>query len=143
MSHNPHLDQFMQAFPHEGLTFDDVSLGAEYADFLPADTSLATRLQVIAPPPADLIVSILLDGEEIVDRQNISPAASAEVQPAGRKALEVRSKIAPEPACQLPSGVGQLFQVSNRRQSPLRSARMWRSPSLSGPPSMGASVGMG
>jgi IMP dehydrogenase len=44
MSHNPHLDQFMQAFPHEGLTFDDVSLCAEYADFLPADTSLATQL---------------------------------------------------------------------------------------------------
>ncbi len=39
----------------------------------------AIRLQVIAPPPADIIVSILLDGEMIVDRQNISPAGSAEV----------------------------------------------------------------
>lgn len=44
MSHNPYLDQFMQAFPHEGMTFDDVSLCAEYADFLPAETSLATQL---------------------------------------------------------------------------------------------------
>ena len=44
MSNNPHLDQFMRAFPHEGLTFDDVSLSAEYADFLPADASLSTRL---------------------------------------------------------------------------------------------------
>lgn len=44
MSHNPYLDQFMRAFPHEGLTFDDVSLMAEYADFLPADASLATKL---------------------------------------------------------------------------------------------------
>jgi IMP dehydrogenase len=44
MSHNSHLDQFMRSFPHEGLTFDDVSLCAEYADFLPADASLATQL---------------------------------------------------------------------------------------------------
>ncbi len=28
------------------------------------------------------------------------PAASAEVHPSGRKALDSRSKIAPEPACQ-------------------------------------------
>ncbi len=34
----------MSAFPHEGLTFDDVSLVARYADFLPPDASLATRL---------------------------------------------------------------------------------------------------
>jgi IMP dehydrogenase/GMP reductase len=44
MSRNPHLDQFMRAFPHEALTFDDVSLSAEYADFLPADADLSTRL---------------------------------------------------------------------------------------------------
>ncbi len=44
MSRNAHLDQFMRAFPHEGLTFDDVSLTAEFADFLPAEASLATRL---------------------------------------------------------------------------------------------------
>lgn len=44
MSLNPHLDQFMRAFPHEALTFDDVSLVAEYADFLPADADLTTRL---------------------------------------------------------------------------------------------------
>lgn len=44
MSLNAHLDQFMRAFPHEALTFDDVSLVAEYADFLPADADLTTRL---------------------------------------------------------------------------------------------------
>lgn len=44
MSLNAHLDQFMRAFPHEALTFDDVSLVAEYADFLPADADLGTRL---------------------------------------------------------------------------------------------------
>jgi IMP dehydrogenase len=44
MSLNPHLDQFMRAFPHEALTFDDVSLTADYADFLPSDADLSTRL---------------------------------------------------------------------------------------------------
>ncbi|MDW8459420.1 MAG: IMP dehydrogenase [Verrucomicrobiota bacterium] len=44
MSINRHLDQFMRAFPHEALTFDDVSLVAEYADFLPAEADLTTRL---------------------------------------------------------------------------------------------------
>lgn len=34
----------MRAFPHEALTFDDVSLIAEYADFLPAEADLTTRL---------------------------------------------------------------------------------------------------
>ncbi|HMP75897.1 MAG TPA: IMP dehydrogenase [Kiritimatiellia bacterium] len=34
----------MRAFPHEALTFDDVSLIADYADFLPADADLSTRL---------------------------------------------------------------------------------------------------
>ncbi len=44
MSRNAHLDQFMRAFPNEALTFDDVSLIADYADFLPADADLTTRL---------------------------------------------------------------------------------------------------
>ncbi len=44
MSLNSHLDQFMRAFPHEALTFDDVSLTADYADFLPSDADLSTRL---------------------------------------------------------------------------------------------------
>lgn len=34
----------MSAFPHEALTFDDVSLVARYADFLPPDASLTTKL---------------------------------------------------------------------------------------------------
>ena len=40
MSINPHLDSFMDQFPHESLTFDDVSLITQYADFLPPDTDL-------------------------------------------------------------------------------------------------------
>lgn len=34
----------MEQFPHEGLTFDDVSLVTRYADFLPDDTSITCRL---------------------------------------------------------------------------------------------------
>ena len=41
---NKHLDDFMKAFPFEGLTYDDVSLVTQYADFLPDDTSLETKL---------------------------------------------------------------------------------------------------
>ena len=41
---NRHLDEFMNAFPFEGLTYDDVSLVTQYADFLPDDTSLETKL---------------------------------------------------------------------------------------------------
>jgi IMP dehydrogenase len=41
---NPHIDAFMKQFPFEGLTYDDVTLITQYADFLPEETSIATRL---------------------------------------------------------------------------------------------------
>lgn len=41
---NAHVAAFMKQFPHEGLTFDDVTLVTRYADFLPDETSLGTRL---------------------------------------------------------------------------------------------------
>ena len=41
---NKYLDDFMNAFPFEGLTYDDVSLVTQYADFLPDEASLETRL---------------------------------------------------------------------------------------------------
>jgi IMP dehydrogenase len=44
MSTNPYLDEFMRAFRFEALTFDDISLTAQYADFLPPEAKLATRL---------------------------------------------------------------------------------------------------
>ena len=43
MSINQTLDHLMARFPGEAFTFDDVSLVTRYADFLPADTTLATR----------------------------------------------------------------------------------------------------
>ena len=41
---NKYLDGFMKTFPYEGLTYDDVTLVTQYADFLPDDTSLETKL---------------------------------------------------------------------------------------------------
>jgi len=40
---NPHLDAFMAEAGSTGLTFDDVSLVTQYADFLPAETDVTTR----------------------------------------------------------------------------------------------------
>ncbi|HJO92221.1 MAG TPA: IMP dehydrogenase [Victivallales bacterium] len=40
---NKKLDSFMAFYPHEGLTFDDVSLITIYADFLPDETDIKTK----------------------------------------------------------------------------------------------------
>ena len=40
---NPHMDEFMGHFLHDGLTFDDVSLVTRYADFLPSETDVKSR----------------------------------------------------------------------------------------------------
>ncbi len=37
-----YVDDFMAAFPFEGLTFDDISLVTQYADFLPHDADVST-----------------------------------------------------------------------------------------------------
>jgi len=44
MKRNPHIKAFMDQFPHEGLTFDDVSLVTQYADFLPDQAEITSRL---------------------------------------------------------------------------------------------------
>ena len=38
-----YIDQFMAAFPSEGLTFDDISLVTQYADFLPHDADVSSK----------------------------------------------------------------------------------------------------
>ena len=44
MSLNEHLDEFMRTFPHEALTFDDLSLITQYSDFLPHEAQIGSRL---------------------------------------------------------------------------------------------------
>ena len=41
---NDYLEKFMQSCQYEGLTFDDVSLITQYADFLPDDADIHTKL---------------------------------------------------------------------------------------------------
>ena len=40
---NTYLDRFMEKFEFEGLTFDDISLQTQYADFLPDEAELSTN----------------------------------------------------------------------------------------------------
>ena len=40
---NQFIDGFMAQFKHEGLTYDDISLLTQYADFLPDDSDVSTR----------------------------------------------------------------------------------------------------
>ncbi|MDD4869751.1 MAG: IMP dehydrogenase, partial [Kiritimatiellae bacterium] len=44
MNKNTYIQEFMEQFPHEGLTFDDISLITQYADFLPEETDITSRL---------------------------------------------------------------------------------------------------
>ena len=44
MANNRYVDEFIKTFPFEGLTYDDVTLVTQYADFLPDDASLVTQL---------------------------------------------------------------------------------------------------
>ncbi|OPZ28159.1 MAG: Inosine-5'-monophosphate dehydrogenase [Lentisphaerae bacterium ADurb.BinA184] len=46
---NPHLDKFMASFPFVGLTFDDVSLVTQYADFLPHESDITSRFSRNVP----------------------------------------------------------------------------------------------
>ncbi len=44
MALSKHIDAFMKTFPYDGLTFDDVSLVTRYANFLPHEATVQTRL---------------------------------------------------------------------------------------------------
>lgn len=44
MSNNAYIQDFMDHFPYDGLTFDDVSLVTQYADFLPDEAGIGSRL---------------------------------------------------------------------------------------------------
>lgn len=92
MSLNAHLNDFMQTFPNEGLTFDDVSLVARYADFLPPDAVLTTRLTDRIPlnipflsaamdtvTESKMAIAMAMLGGIGVVHKNLSPEQQAEI----------------------------------------------------------------
>jgi IMP dehydrogenase len=44
MPKNAYIDDFMGKFSYEGLTFDDVSIVTQFADFLPHESNISSRL---------------------------------------------------------------------------------------------------
>ncbi|HMP89342.1 MAG TPA: IMP dehydrogenase [Kiritimatiellia bacterium] len=92
MALNPQLDNFMSSFPHEGLTFDDVSLIARYADFLPPDVDvtsrLTSRINVNIPfvsaamdtvTEARMAIAMALNGGIGVIHKNLTPQRQASI----------------------------------------------------------------
>lgn len=90
MSLNKHIDKFMSAFPFEGLTFDDVSLITQYADFLPGETDITSRLTsniklnipflsaaMDTVTEADMAIAMALHGGIGVIHKNLDPDRQA------------------------------------------------------------------
>ena len=88
---NKYTEAFMKQFQYEGLTFDDLSLVTQYADFLPDATSLETRLtsriSINIPfvsaamdtvTEAPMAVAMAMLGGIGVIHKNLSPEAQAD-----------------------------------------------------------------
>ncbi len=92
MSRNSHLDEFIASFPHEAFTFDDVTLVTQYADFLPHEADLTTRLTSRIPlnipfisaamdtvTETDMAVAMAMQGGIGVIHKNLSPEQQADI----------------------------------------------------------------
>ena len=92
MSRNKHLDDFMKSFPHEGLTFDDITLVTQFADFLPNETDLSSkfssRISVNIPfvsaamdtvTEARMAIAMAMLGGIGIVHRNLTPEQQAEI----------------------------------------------------------------
>lgn len=88
---NPYTQAFMEHFQFQGLTFDDISLVTQYADFLPDQTSiesrLTSRIRVNIPfvsaamdtvTEAPMAIAMAMLGGIGVIHKNLTPEAQAD-----------------------------------------------------------------
>lgn len=88
---NPYIDAFMEAVGYEGLTFGDVSLMTQYADFAPDETTITTdfsrRIALNSPfvsaamdtvTESEMAITLARLGGIGVIHKNLTPQAQAE-----------------------------------------------------------------